>query len=77
MMHHILDPRTGRPAEGWWRTVSVAAGSALDANIASTASIIRDQNATGWLAARGLPARLVGVDGSVTTVAGWPPQVSS
>jgi thiamine biosynthesis lipoprotein ApbE len=72
LMHHILDPRTGRPADSDWRTVSVAAGSALDANIASTAAIIRGERAPGWLAGLGLPARLVAVDGSVTTIAGWP-----
>jgi len=72
LMHHILDPRTGRPADSDWRTVSVAAGSALDANIASTASIIRGRSAIGWLTRLGLPSRLVAVDGSVTTLAGWP-----
>jgi thiamine biosynthesis lipoprotein len=72
LMHHILDPRTGRPAESEWRTVSVAARSALDANIASTTAIIRGQRAPGWLAQLGLPARLVAVDGSVTTIADWP-----
>jgi len=72
LMHHILDPRTGRPADSDWRTVSVTAGSALDANIASTAAIIRGTSATGWLTSLGLPARLVAVDGSVTTLAGWP-----
>lgn len=72
LMHHILDPRTGRPAASEWRTVSVAAASALDANIASTAAIIRGSRATGWLARLGLPARLVAVDGSVTTIDGWP-----
>jgi thiamine biosynthesis lipoprotein ApbE len=77
VMHHILDPRTGWPAESVWRTVSVAAGSALDANIASTAAIIRGHRATGWLAKLGLPARLVAVDGSVKTVAGWPKEVRS
>jgi len=72
LMHHILDPRTGRPADSNWRTVTVAAGTALDANIASTAAIIRGRSATGWLAKLRLPARLVAVDGSVTTLAGWP-----
>jgi thiamine biosynthesis lipoprotein ApbE len=72
LMHHILDPRTGRPADSDWRTVSVAAASALDANIASTAAIIRGKSATGWLAKLRLPARLVATDGSVTTLAGWP-----
>jgi thiamine biosynthesis lipoprotein ApbE len=77
VLHHILDPRAGRPADSIWRTVSVAAASALDANIASTAAVIRGRRATGWLAGLGLPARLVAVDGSVTTVAGWPEEMSS
>jgi thiamine biosynthesis lipoprotein len=77
VLHHILDPHTGRPAESLWRTVSVAAGSALDANIASTAAIIRGKRATGWLSGLGLPARLIAIDGSVTAVGGWPQQVSS
>ena len=76
LMHHILDPRTGRPADSDWRTASVAAGSAVDANIASTAAIIRGRSAIGWLTKLGLPARLVAVDGAVTTLAGWP-EVSS
>jgi thiamine biosynthesis lipoprotein len=76
LMHHILDPRTGHPADGDWRTVSVAAGCALDANIASTASIIRGASAPKWLTAHELPARLVAVDGSVTTLAGWPKESS-
>ena len=33
-VHHILDPRTGRPAAGPWATVSVAAGTCVDANLA-------------------------------------------
>jgi thiamine biosynthesis lipoprotein ApbE len=76
VMHHILDPRTGHPADGDWRTVSVAAGSALDANIASTCAIIRGASATRWLTKLELPARLVAVDGSVTTLAGWPKEPS-
>jgi thiamine biosynthesis lipoprotein len=72
LMHHILDPRTGWPAESPWRTVSVVAATALDANIASTAAVIRGPLAVGWLARLGLAARLVALDGTVTTVAGWP-----
>jgi thiamine biosynthesis lipoprotein len=77
VLHHILDPRTGLPADSVWRTVSVAAGSALDANIASTAAIIRGRYALSWLTKLGLPARLVSVDGTVTTIAGWPQEVWS
>ncbi len=72
VLHHILDPRTGLPAEPVWRTVSVAAGSCADANAASTAAVIRGRRALGWLAQLGLPARLVDTTGVVFTVAGWP-----
>jgi thiamine biosynthesis lipoprotein len=70
--HHIVDPRTGAPAAGPWRTVSVAAGTCVDANAASTAAIVRGRRASGWLASSGLPARLVAGDGSVLRVGGWP-----
>jgi thiamine biosynthesis lipoprotein len=70
--HHIIDPRTGVPAESPWRTVSVAARTCVDANIASTAAIVLGQEAHDWLASRGLPARLVDGGGRVITVADWP-----
>jgi thiamine biosynthesis lipoprotein len=70
--HHLLDPATGRPAQGSWRTVSVCAGSCLDANIATTAAIVRGQRAVDWLTAQGLPSRLVTGDGRVLHLAGWP-----
>ena len=71
-VHHLLDPRTGRPVERSWRTVSVAAASCVAANTASTASLVLGDAAPGWLADRGLPARLVARDGTVTVVGGWP-----
>ncbi len=74
VLHHILDPRTGWPAEAVWRTVSVAASTCVDANTASTAAVIRGRDALGWLASLGLPARLVDSTGVVFTVAGWPDQ---
>jgi thiamine biosynthesis lipoprotein len=77
VLHHILDPRTGLPAEPVWRTVSVAAGTCADANAASTAAVIRGRAALGWLARLGLPARLVDASGVVFTVAGWPEDAQS
>jgi FAD:protein FMN transferase len=74
-VHHIIDPATGEPARSCWRTVSVAAGTCTDANIASTAAIIRGAAAIDWLHGLGLPARLVRNDGSVETTAGWPSNV--
>jgi len=70
--HHIVDPRTGTSAREHWRTVSVAAATCLDANIATTAAIVLGAPACGWLEDAGLPARLVTVAGAVATTAGWP-----
>ena len=77
ILHHILDPRTGLPPAPVWRTVSVTAATCADANAASTAAIIRGEQAAGWLAATGLPSRLVAVTGAVETVAGWPAEAMS
>ena len=71
-VHHLIDPATGRAATGCWRTVSVSAGSCLDANIASTAAIVRGERAVAWLERLGLPSRLVAADGHVVHLAGWP-----
>jgi FAD:protein FMN transferase len=71
-LHHIVDPRTARPAVTPWRTVTVAARSCVDANAASTAAIVLGDAAPPWLESRGLPARLAGEDGETVTVCGWP-----
>ncbi len=75
-LHHIVDPRTGRPAERAWRTVSVAAATCVDANAASTAAIVLGPEAPAWLEQRALPARLVGETGTATCVAGWPAEAA-
>jgi FAD:protein FMN transferase len=71
-MHHIIDPATGAPVRGSWRTVSVAAADCTEANIAATAAIVRADGAVEWLAGLGLPARLIGWDSHVRTVGDWP-----
>ena len=72
VLHHIVDPRTGLPAGGPWQMASVAAMTCADANAAATASIVAGAAAPGWLAAAGLPARLVSHDGRVRHIGGWP-----
>jgi len=74
-MHHIIDPATGLPVLDTWRTVSVAAASCTDANIATTAALVRAGAAPAWLAGLGLPARLLDWEGSVRHVGGWPSEV--
>ncbi|WP_035792085.1 FAD:protein FMN transferase [Kitasatospora mediocidica] len=76
-LHHIVDPATGDVAAPFWRTVSVAAATCVDANTASTAAIVRGERALDWLRETGLPARLVRVDGSVARLGGWPADLPS
>jgi thiamine biosynthesis lipoprotein ApbE len=71
-LHHIVDPVTGLPASGPWRTVTCVAGTCLDANIAATAAIVRGAEAVEWLTERGLPSRLVSRSGDVVRTPGWP-----
>jgi FAD:protein FMN transferase len=74
VMHHIVDPRTGLPADGPWQTASVAAVTCADANAAATAAIVAGGHAEDWLTAAGLPARLVSHSGEVRYLGGWPEQ---
>lgn len=71
-LHHIIDPETGLPAAGAWRSVTVLAVTCVDANIASTAAIVKGDRAIAWLSEHRLPARLVDREGRVARVAGWP-----
>jgi thiamine biosynthesis lipoprotein len=71
-LHHIIDPRTGEPAQGRWRTATVAAPTCAHANAASTALIVGGEESLDLIAAAGLPARLIGHDGSVQLIGSWP-----
>ena len=70
--HHVIDPRTGRPADGLYRTASVWAPTAVRANTFSTALIATGEAAVGRLKLAGHPARLIADDGQVTELSGWP-----
>lgn len=70
--HHLIDPRTGKPADGQWRTASVWAPTAVRANTFSTALVATGEAALGRLTLAGHPARLIDDDGEVTELSGWP-----
>jgi thiamine biosynthesis lipoprotein ApbE len=72
VLHHIVDPATGLPADSPWVMASVAAASCAEANAAATAAIILGDGAPLWLDSLGVPARLVRRDGSVVLVGRWP-----
>jgi thiamine biosynthesis lipoprotein len=70
--HHLLDPRTGAPADPVWRTVSAVAGSCVEANTLTTAAVVRGIDGLPWLRSLGVAARLVGRSGKVVALGGWP-----
>ncbi|WP_209308985.1 FAD:protein FMN transferase [Blastococcus sp. CT_GayMR16] len=71
-LNHLIDPRTGLPPVPAWRTVSAAAGTCVDANVLSTAAVVRGHRIWSLLRAAHLPVRLVTPDGQVLTAGGWP-----
>ena len=72
--HHIVDPRTGRPADSPWRAVTVHAATAVEANAASTAALVLGDTAPAWLERQGLSARLVPMDGTPADADGSSPR---
>jgi thiamine biosynthesis lipoprotein len=68
--HHIVDPRTGRPAGSRWRSVTVAAGSCLAADVAAKAAFLLSDDGPAWLDERGLPGRFAG-EGETLENASW------
>jgi thiamine biosynthesis lipoprotein len=69
--HHIVDPRHGRSVSEHWRSVTVAAHTCVDANTMSTAALVQGTAAVEWLRDRGVPARLLDRDGTLTRLR-WP-----
>lgn len=71
--HHLFDPRTARPAQGPWLTVTALGHTAAAANAASTCAIILGADAPTWLARRAVAARLVDHAGRAHHTPGWAP----
>lgn len=57
VQHHLIDPRTGRPAESRWDEVSVAADSCVAADVAAKAAFLLSDHGPAWLDERGLAGR--------------------
>jgi len=72
IVHHIVDPWSGQSAPECWDLVSIAAGSCVEANAASTAAVVWGPSALERLASFGVSGRFVSTHGTVTTIGGWP-----
>jgi thiamine biosynthesis lipoprotein len=62
LQHHLIDPRTGRPARSCWTDVTVAAGSSLAADVAAPPRS-SSPGRSGWLDDRGLAGSFVAPEG--------------
>lgn len=70
-LHHLIDPRTGRPAVSPWTIVTVAARDCAVAEVAAKVGWLRGEDGPDWIGSLGLAARFSGA-GCVATVGGWP-----
>jgi thiamine biosynthesis lipoprotein len=72
LVHHIVDPRTGRSSTPYWRLVSAVGRSCVDANALSTAAVVWGAGALQRLPRFNQAVRLVRWDGEVFVLGGWP-----
>ncbi|HEX8780269.1 MAG TPA: FAD:protein FMN transferase, partial [Nocardioides sp.] len=70
--HHLLDPRTGLPADEVWRTVTALGATCTAANTASTTAVVLGDAAPQQLADWSVSARLVHHDGTELRLGSWP-----
>lgn len=70
--HHLLDPHTGLPTPSALRSVSVSAATCAQAEVAAKVAFLLGAQGPAFLAERGLAGLLVGRDGGVQRVGGWP-----
>jgi FAD:protein FMN transferase len=53
--HHLIDPRTGAPADSPWEQVTVSGSSCMAADVAAKAAFLLGGDGPGWLDDRGIP----------------------
>ena len=70
--HHLIDPRSGRPADSPWEQVTLCGATCLAADVAAKAAFLLGDHGPAWLEDRGLPGRFVARGGDVVATSGWP-----
>ena len=72
-LHHLIDPRTGEPAQSDSLSVSVIAPSAVEADVfAKVALLLGSEEGKRFIDEQGAHALFVGSDGSCQATSGWP-----
>ncbi len=76
--HHLLDPRTGAPVDSGLRSVSVAARTCEQAEVAAKAAFVLGAERGGeFLGALGLAGLMTPTVGAPIPVGGWPCEVAA
>jgi len=69
--HHIIDPRTSRPASGPWATVTALGHTCAAANTATTAALVLGAAAYDWLVDHDVAALLATAEGDLVRTPAW------
>jgi thiamine biosynthesis lipoprotein len=69
--HHLIDARTGRPAESPWEQVTACGRTCTAADAAAKLGFLLGKGGPGALDARGIPARFLSADGEVVANGCW------
>ncbi len=68
---HLVDPTTGRACASRWAQVTASGATCLDADVAAKAGFLLGARGPGWLDARGIAGRFVGVKGEIVENGAW------
>jgi thiamine biosynthesis lipoprotein len=71
VQHHLIDPRTGSPAESPWEQVTVCGATCLTADVAAKAGFLLGEAGPDWLDERNLPGRFLTPDGGEVVNDAW------
>ena len=69
--HHLIDPRTGRPARSPWEQVTACGATCVAADVAAKTAFLLGDDGPDWLDARGFPGRFVGAAGETLVNTAW------
>ena len=69
--HHLIDPRTGAPAQSPWRDVTVVAATCAVADVGAKAALLLGVDGPAWLDQRGLAGRFAAAGGAVVCNDAW------
>jgi FAD:protein FMN transferase len=71
VQHHLIDPRSGRPAVVPWQQVTVCGATCVAADVAAKAAFLAGERGPDWLDTRRLPGRFVDHEGQVVVNQSW------